>query len=374
MKENKWIHSYYNFQETNYRVYDSTHPSLEEIFQNEIGVLFEIMFNKNLDIYLFSTLPNHKINFSEKDIKYINTDCVTNTKLINNVNLIKDLQSEDLLKFYDLLHCDCFFVLSTFRNDYYCFDLLLATNKKFDLNKFLTTKFNIIKIDSFKKFKKNDFNFIYFKKLLNFDFLDKCKFNLLNDYKNIEFGNKLTNSKIEKAREILNDFLKNQYELYGLSTSDLQNTNNNTYIELLNNLHGLQSEIIDQRLNCKNLFKNLGWAIYVLNYNFIDFETFQNQDNKYSIPINPTILYLLDKEEQHNFNLINLKNGSIESIIEQFDWSCMFDLVDDLNSFFYSIFSDKKYYFIDLSIISIPKIKYNSFYRQNLINQNIKIN
>lgn len=374
MKENKWIHSYYNFQETNYRVYDSTHPSLEEIFQNEIGVLFEIMFNKNLDIYLFSTLPNHKINFSEKDIKYINTDCVTDTKLINNVNLIKDLQSEDLLKFYDLLHCDCFFVLSTFRNDYYCFDLLLATNKKFDLNKFLTTKFNIIKIDSFKKFKKNDFNFIYFKKLLNFDFLDKCKFNLLNDYKNIEFGNKLTNSKIEKAREILNDFLKNQYELYGLSTSDLQNTNNNIYIELLNNLHGLQSEIIDQRLNCKNLFKNLGWAIYVLNYNFIDFETFQNQDNKYSIPINPTILYLLDKEEQHNFNLINLKNGSIEPIIEQFDWSCMFDLVDDLNSFFYSIFSDKKYYFIDLSIISIPKIKYNSFYRQNLINQNIKIN
>lgn len=331
------------------------------------------MFNKNLDIYLFSTLPNHKINFSEKDIKCINTDYVTDTKLINNVNLIKDLQSEDLLKFYDLLHCDCFFVLSTFRDDYYCFDLLLATNKKFNLNKFLTTKFNIIKIDSFKKFKKNDFNFIYFKKLLNFDFLDKCKFNLFNNLVNNEVKKNFNNDKILKAEKELNDFLKNQYELYGLSTSDLQDTNNNDYIKLLNNLYGLQSEMINQRLDCAYSFKNLGWSIFFLNYNFIDITNFKDFDNLYSVPLNPTILYLLDKEEQNNFNLINLGSGSVEPFIQKFDFSCMFDLIDDFNSFFYNSNNDKKYYFLNLLVISVPKIFYNSFYKENLVNQNIKI-
>jgi len=106
--------------------------------------------------------------------------------LTYNLKKLKDLQSQDLLHFYDNLMYEMFCVLSKITNNNYHYDLLIAVKPDFDINFFYKFKFNLIKIISVNQIYEKDINYDYMKILFNFDKLKNYNFShcIDKDYDN----------------------------------------------------------------------------------------------------------------------------------------------------------------------------------------------
>jgi hypothetical protein len=135
----------------------------------------------NLELYYIYNEPNHKINFSKNDFNFFKEIKILqkNLNIPENIKIIRNMQYEDLLNFYNNYifgGVEVFFVFSKMNGDYYYYDLLLAVKKNFNFDKFIKTNFNLIKIKNFKKISLEDLNFNYVQSLFNFEELKSYDF------------------------------------------------------------------------------------------------------------------------------------------------------------------------------------------------------
>lgn len=246
-----------------HRHYDVTKYSADCIFFNETGIFFESCINKGLNVYHFVNIPIHNIIFSENDINFLkkNKSIKNLEELSINIKKIKQFQCEDLLYFYDNLIFELFYVLPTFNNNQYCFNLIVVVKNNFDLENFMKINFNIFKIKSVNKINISDLNFNFIKNLLE---LSQYSF-----FKIIE----------EEDRSVVYEYWYDHY----IDTSIYKDYKNSFELEkngfkfskkyleeLYNKSQNYQSFFRDSRFNLASDFRQLVYQFYYVSWNFRD--------------------------------------------------------------------------------------------------------
>lgn len=112
--------------------------------------------------------------------------------------------------------------------------------------------------------------------------------------------------------------------------------------------------MLDQKTMFKYYFSNFGFNWFTLNYEFEDKYTLQ--DENYTYPVNEPFLLTYDNIVKP-IALIK-RGGKICNFDQQYDFGSMFELV--------VLLKGSDIYSIDSYVISVPKIKYNTSYKQRL--------
>lgn len=165
------------------------------------------------------------------------------------------------------------------------------------------------------------------------------------------------NSKNLKEFLCFEDFCKN----YPIPTK-LDEQLYKKYLYFLNDSDGACSEIFDQRIYYSYIFKSFGWHMYVLNYEF--------SDNIYCLTTYLTHHSKIKHTYSYN-SVFFLKESSLITVGENmFDYykkgytpGCLLDVIFILNL---GEQSDDYRLHITINEISVPKIKYNTKFKQRL--------
>jgi hypothetical protein len=174
--------------------------------------------------------------------------------LTDNLKKLRDLQSQDLLYFYDNLICEMFCIFSEITDNNYHYNLLIAVKNDFDLDSILKKKFNLIEIVTINQILKKDVNYDYIKILFDFDKLYNYSFYHYNepDYKNFIENAQLM---LKNTKEYLDyENFDNKHPI----TSKLNESLFKKYLYILNNKSGVLSEILNQRVYYSYIFKSFG--------------------------------------------------------------------------------------------------------------------
>ena len=232
--------------------------------------------------------------------------------------------------------------------------MLIITKSDFNVNDFFKINFNTINIRSVNPIFYENITYNYMQQLFNFEELNSYAF---CDFLDQNYMDIIYNPKHKETQEYKN-FQKYEQEQIELGNYNKMQCDNSLYWYYSNNYAGVVSEMINQQLMFKHYFSNFGWQWYILNYNFDDSYAVKALD--YTYPVNETFLLTLD-------NMVTpmgfLKNGEIHEFNEQYEFGCMLDLLMNLDSY--------SNYCVQSSVISVPKIKYNTSYkcRLNKINK-----
>jgi hypothetical protein len=182
------------------------------------------MHNQNLNVFYIKTECKHNILLNADDYDFFKKQPLQPdvTPITPNLKKITDLQSDDLLIFYDNLIFESFIQLSKITNNYYHYDLLVAVKPSYNINNLFKMNFNIVNILSISRLFENDINYDFMKSIFNFDellpygFCDILAENHYNDFVcNAQF--KLTQEYIEYKK-----WLKIQKDVNSLDELDLQ--------------------------------------------------------------------------------------------------------------------------------------------------------
>lgn len=146
-------------------MYDSEFHSSEHIFLNEINFFLKNLLEKNLKLFFINTTYKNNNNISKEELnffkKLINYDYDDRPEPSINLKKLRDLQSQDLLYFYDNLLCEMFCIFSEITNNNYHYNLLIAVKSDFDLSSIYKNKFNLIEIVSINQIFEKDINYNY---------------------------------------------------------------------------------------------------------------------------------------------------------------------------------------------------------------------
>lgn len=349
-----WINSFYTFNGEIYRAYDNNIHTPEQIFINELGFFLQKLLKEhNLDIYYIYNEPKHKINFSENDLNFFKEIKILqkHSNIPKNVEILRNLQYEDLLNFYNnyiFNGVEVFFVISKISGNFYYYDLLLAVKKNFNFEEFAKTNFNLIKIKNFKKILLKDLNFNYVQFLFNFNELVSYSFKEIReeDYEHMfdeaKNSNEYERSKLEEYRQYCYD--------------NKINTNTDpTFVWYWNESSGKFNESLNDLVMFKNFSKNFGWLFFILSHEFRDAEIFYKSDLTYD----NLIFYTKQIEELRQTVLKNVGNKFV-SYEEEYEVFGFYDLIDHLS------YSNDKIYCIILHNIFMKKFEYGTTHKQRL--------
>ena len=318
------------------------------------------MILKNLNIYYITCTSNHNIAFTNecseyfqkcKDEGVLNAFEKSQINVPQNLKNLRNMQSEDLMRFYDNLTFESFFIISKFDdNNLYYYDILAVAKNNFSVEDFYELNFNIIKTKSITPVLFKDINYNYVNKIFNFDLLRKYNFEIVYD---IDYFDEIKCLKYKNTIEYIN------YEQYKKQQSDLGNyttmhIDNPTYWHYSNQSSGVRSQLINQRFLFKNYFYQFGFHWFVCEHEFKDKYSITNDNSTYLI----NELFLLNFFENQKPIGILTAAGEIKLFEDEYDCGCMFDLIDVLREF----------YSINILEISIPKILYNTKYKCRLKN------
>jgi hypothetical protein len=244
----------YNYENQLCRIYDPKLHSSEHIFLNEVSFFLKDLINKDLKLFFISTTYKQHNHILPEDLDFFKKLRHGDSELPDNLKKLRDLQSEDLLYFYDNLICEMFCVFSEITDNMYHYNLLIAVKPNFVLNSFFNVKFNLIEIVSIKPIFDKDISFDYMKFLFNFDKLMHYNFYHYNE----PIFNKVTENlelllKDCKEYSDFEDFYKKHPKL-----SEINEELYKQYLYLLNDKCGLRSESLDQRIYYSYIFKSFG--------------------------------------------------------------------------------------------------------------------
>lgn len=346
------------------RVYDSELHSSEDVFLNEILFSLEDLLKSNLKLFFVNTTYKQHNVLLKKDLEFFKKyrRCSNDNipELPINLKRLRDLQSQDLLYFYDNLLCEMFCIFSEITNNHYHYNLLIAVKPDCDLNLIYKNKFNLIEIVSISQIFSMDINYNFIKSLFNFDKLGNYSFSHYSDadydeyIKNVEL-------KLKNSNEYL--VFKNFRNKYP-DTSKLNEKLFKEYLYFSNDVSGLRSEIIDQRVYYNFIFKYFGWHIFLLNYEFSDNIYYLSSELKNHLKIKHTYYFdsiFLLKEYGRMF--IESSSNLPDYLIKGYSPGCLLDVIFMLNG---GEQGDDYCYNIGIYEISIPKIKYGTKYKQRL--------
>jgi hypothetical protein len=353
-KNDSWINSYYTVNGETYRSYDNNIHTPEQIFTNELGFfLKKLLEEHNLELYYIYNEPNHKINFSKNDFNFFKEIKILqkNLNIPENIKIIRNMQYEDLLNFYNNYifgGVEVFFVFSKMNGDYYYYDLLLAVKKNFNFDKFIKTNFNLIKIKNFKKISLEDLNFNYVQSLFNFEELKSYDFREIR-----EDG---YNDMMDKAKE-LSKHERSEWDNYqDYCYKNRINTKTDSMLFwYINECIGKFDESIDDLILFKNFSKNFGWLFFILSHEFKDVEISYKSDLTYD----DLGFYTKQIEELIQTVLKNV-DGKFIPYEEEYVFFGFYDMIDNLN------YGLGKGYCIILHNIFMNKFKYGTTYKQRL--------
>jgi len=351
----------YNYDDKLYRVYDSKIHSSEDIFWNEISFFLKDLVKKNLKLFLISTTYKQNNNFLKEDLEFFKNHwryCDDRPELTCNLKKLRDLQSQDLLYFYDNLVCEMFCILSKITNNNYHYDLLIAVKSDFNMNSFYKFQFNLIEVVSVNQIYEKDINYDYMKILFDFDKLKDYNFSHCIDKNYDEYMKKVDLIfKNSKEYEEYENFEKN-HDI----PSRLDEKLYKQYLLLLNNKSGVLSEILDQRVYYSHIFKYFGWIFYVLNYEFSDHIYYFTSRLTHHFKIKSTYDYnpvFFLKE----YGRIIYGDNLPDYLNKGYSFGCLLDVILMLSL---GEEGDDYRYNIHIEEISVPKINYGTQYKQRL--------
>jgi hypothetical protein len=256
-----------------------------------------------------------------------------------------------------------FFIFSEITNNNYHYNLLIAVKNDFYLDLILKKKFNLIEIISINQILEKDINCDYIRTLFDFNKLYGYSFYHYNepDYDDFIKNVQLT---LKNTKEYLDyENFDNKYPVL----SKLDENLFKKHLYLLNNMCGVRSEILDQRIYYSYVFKSFGWCMYALNYEFSDNEYYFSSELTHHFKINHTY--------NCNSTFFLKEIGRIFYDEDLFDYykkgyspGCLLDVIFVLN---FGTQGDDFRCNIFISEISVPRIKYGTAYKQRL--KNLKI-
>jgi len=154
------------------RVYNEALYGTDSALYSELEIFFNNLLNNGVNFYLLHNIPNTNIILNQDDFNYLNQsrEQRDNNKMVNhpqNINLIKNNQSQDFWKIYNIRGLEIWFVLPylTEDNKYY-YNLLIGLNNNGNISDFLNL--NSIKINSFE-YINNKIFYEFFKSIFNFE-------------------------------------------------------------------------------------------------------------------------------------------------------------------------------------------------------------
>lgn len=352
--------STYNYEGKLRRVYDCYLHDSEFIFHNEVCFILKEFIEKNLKLFFINTTYNQQNDISSEDLNFFKKLWNSDPELPYNLKKLRDLQSKDLLYFYDNLICEMFCIFSEITDNKYHYNLLIAVKSDFDLDLIYKNKFNLIEIVSINQIYEENLNYNYMQSLFNFSKLREYSFYHYNepDYRNFI--------------ENVDLCLKNTQEYLDYETFDEKSPNSykldenlfKKYLYLQNNKFGAFSEILDQRVYYSYIFKSFGWHMYVLNYEFSDFIYYLTPESKHHFKKNHTYdcnssFFLKDT--------FSLSGNAVEDLPDFYKKGYTIEcLWDTILMFNLGTYGDNFRYNISIDEISIPKIKYGKEYKQRL--------
>ena len=261
--QKNWIHKNIIIKGENKRAYDINLHSSEQMFHNEIGMFFEYMVDQNLKAYYITCSPKHDILYDKecvdffKNLNYFKNilRLPENVVIPQNVQKLRELQSNDLMYFYDNLILEFFFIISKIKNKKYYYDMVIFIKQDFDVNDFLKINFNIINIEFIKHVFFENITYNYMQQIFNFTELSNYGFYDLT-FIDENHTNIIFNPLFKQTQEYKNleKYEKRQSEL---GIFDYQQTDIN-YWHYNNEYVGIKSEIMDQKLIFKHYFSEFG--------------------------------------------------------------------------------------------------------------------
>ena len=108
------------------------------MFWNETGFFLEYMLNQNLKIYYITSSPKHSIDYTEECFEFFKNYKTTRvySYMPDNLKKLRELQSDDLIYFYDNLLFESLHTISKIKNNKYYYDMLIVVKSDFDLTNF----------------------------------------------------------------------------------------------------------------------------------------------------------------------------------------------------------------------------------------------
>ena len=168
------------------RFYDEYKYGAEHILPVEMYYFFQNALKENLKVFFLRCDPKHSIHIPDKDLNFLKKSIKMWEEVIylnhifsENVLKIKELQHQDILKFYKIAieknQISALFFHPNLKNDFYCFDIFLIIQPNLILNELLDLDLNLVKIDSVIEYNSNTLTLELMKKtynLLNVQFKD----------------------------------------------------------------------------------------------------------------------------------------------------------------------------------------------------------
>lgn len=139
-----------------------------------------------------------------------------------NLKILRELQCNDLMYFYDNLILESFFIVSKIKNNFYYYDMIIFVNNMFDINDFLKINFNVINIENITRIFNENINYNFMKQLFDFSELGSYNFCDIRDqyYYDIVFNPK--HKELQEYKD-LQRYEHEQIDIKHISRSEMQN-------------------------------------------------------------------------------------------------------------------------------------------------------
>lgn len=353
-KNDGWINSFYTIDNEIYRAYDNSINTTEQVFINELGFFFKkLLIEHDLELYYIYNEPKHKIAFSNDDLNFFKDVKIfqKNLNIPKNVEIVRNMQYEDLLNFYNnyiFNGVEVFFVISKMAGNFYYYDLVLAVKKNFNLEGFFKKNFNLIKLKNLNRILLRDINFNYVQNLFNFEELKSYSFKEVRE-DSYQFMMDRSDELCKEERAKLDGYKQFCYK-------NKINTNEDPmFIWYLNESSGKFNEVIDDLVIFRNFSKNFGWLFFILSHEFKDEEVFYKSDLTYD-----NLICLVKQVEELKQTIC--KNVDDELILYEKDYE-YFSFLDIIYHLSYSL---SKGYCIILHNIFMKKFEYGTTHKQRL--------
>lgn len=354
-KNINWVNDFYTTDGVTYRSYDNYIHTPEQIFINELGFFFQkLLIEHDLDVYYVYNEPKHNIIFSKEDFSFFKEIKIfqKNLKIPRNIDILRNMQYQDLLNFYNVFifeGVEVFITISKIINNCYYYDFLIAVKKDFNLKKLINTTFSVINVKCYKKIFLEELNYNYIKDLFNFDELNSYAFREIREDKYMVMMDQ-SDELCKEERAKLDEYRQYCHK---------NNINTNTdpmFVWYRNEISGKFDESIDYLILFENFSKNFGWSFFILSNEFRDAEVFYTNDLTYD-----NFFFYIKQIEELRQTVLKNKNGNLVAYEEDYIFCTLIDLVYHLS---YSV--ENKDYCIILYHIFTKKFKYGTTHKQRL--------
>ncbi len=326
--KNEWLFSYKNINNYNYRLYDNRIIDIKYTFLSEYKIFLSNMIGLGLKVFYIETSPNHNIELLDSDFEFFqkyswDSDFYENYvkkikgyEMPENVKILRDHQSLDLIPFYDDLIAESLFIISKITDNLYHFNMVVCVKSDIELKNFLKNKFKVINIKNVTNIQVVDLTYNWMNSTFNFDTLEKFKKTEVDD---VDFY--MYRWKFHEINTIEKINFEN-YKQYCMD-KNIDFSNNPIYDFYRWENAGKIAEMSDQRFIFQNESKTFGWVWFFLDYGFFDEPKFG-----YTYPINEGYTYIPHESEVRPMAIVNSKGDQIP--IEDYEYGCMFDMIESI--------------------------------------------